>query len=110
MSETYQVCGCGVWTLTPGQETHNEPRKYGVVTHRRGQPCIATPNKSPDSEMVEWTWRTRAEAAEAALQRVRAVIRICDFEVDPASDGESLGESVVVVPVHNLLLALDGHE
>ena len=57
-----------------------------------------------------YSLRRRAEAAEAALQRVRAVIRICDFEVDPASDGESLGESVVVVPVHNLLLALDGHE
>ena len=72
MSETYQVCGCGVWTLTPGQETHNEPRKYGVVTHRRGQPCIATPNKSPDSEMVEWTWRTRAEAAEAEVDELTA--------------------------------------
>jgi hypothetical protein len=121
MSETYQVCGCGVWTLTPGQETHNEPRKYGVVTHRRGQPCIATPNKSPDSEMVEWTWRTRAEAAEAEVDELTAerdalraqVERVRDLHVPSQTVKSRISGLPVCCRCHDIypcetLRALDG--
>jgi hypothetical protein len=121
MSETYQVCGCGVWTLTPGQETHNEPRKYGVVTHRRGQPCIATPNKSPDSEMVEWTWRTRAEAAEAEVDELTAerdalraqVQRVRDLHVPSQTVKSRISGLPVCCRCHDIypcetLRALDG--
>ena len=121
MSETYQVCGCVVWTLTPGQETHNEPRKYGVVTHRRGQPCIATPNKSPDSEMVEWTWRTRAEAAEAEVDELTAerdalraqVERVRDLHVPSQTVKSRISGLPVCCRCHDIypcetLRALDG--
>ena len=72
-------CGCGFWTLKPGQDAHNEQRRYGVVTHRRALPCISTP-AVPESDQILWPWEARALAAEAEVEALREELRsrVCD--------------------------------
>ena len=66
----YVKCFCGEWFLQVNEQFGIEKRKYGNITHRRGE-CIATPYDEEAVSADTTSWKQRALAAEDAIKAVR---------------------------------------